>query len=312
VTPLRIFAAFGHDWVQGDDTMLEGDRSRQFIGALTLGRDLPTSLGFYAVRRDLESAKGATLDVWALDLFARTSHELGAAGLELTVELEAALVLGQTTLVSSVAHPEQDVFQLGAALRTSVTGRRWGGVLDLFYASGDANFDDGEQNAFKADPNFELGLLLHRQVLAGLTGRGAFTAGDPALSGYPAPGLERFPTRGSATGAVVLFPRGWWRPRAGLELYGGPLFAFTTAAPADPLNTKLAGGAPKNALGGAPGRYLGTELDVGARLRTLLAGTELTAGLEGGVLFPGSALVRDDGSSMDPVVGGRLLLDYRF
>jgi len=311
VTPLRIFAAFGHDWVQGDETMRGGDRSRQLIGALTIGRDMPTSFGFYAVRRYLEAKGGDTLDVWALDMYGKTSHDLGRR-LRLVVEAETALIIGETTLTSTADQPIQGVLQLGAALRAALHAGRWGAVLDGLYTSGDANFDDAEQNAFKADPNYQLGLLLHRRVLAGMTGRAVATASDPMLSGYPTPGIERFPTRGGISGSLVIFPRAYLRPLAGLEVYGGPLFAVATAPPADPLNTKLAGGDVRNALDGAPGRYLGTELDLGARLRLLLAGTELTVGLEAGVLFPGAALARADGEPLDPVAGGRALVGYRF
>ncbi len=57
---------------------------------------------------------------------------------------------------------------------------------------------------------------------------------------------------------------------------------------------------------------MGAELDAGVRLRALLGGTELTSGLEAGVLFPGAALARADGAIPDPVVGGRLTVDFRF
>lgn len=311
VTDLRLFAAFGHDWVQDDDTMTEGDSSRQFIGTFIVGRDLPTSLGFYAVRRYLESEGGDTLDVWAVDLFVRTSHDLPRR-MRLTVALEAALIVGKTTLTSTTTFPENDVFQLGAALQANLeVGRRFGVALDLLYASGDSNFDDAQQNAFKPDPNYELGLLLYRNVMAGLTGRAFYTASDPHLSGYPTKGLERYPTHGSASNTVAFFPRAWVRLLAGLELYGGPLLAFTAAPLADPLNTKAAGGDPRNALDGDPGRYLGTELDVGARLRTLFGGTQLTTGLEAGLLFPGDALSKSDGSGMGPIFGSRLILAYQ-
>jgi hypothetical protein len=313
VTHLRIFAAFSHDWIQDDDTTLDGDRARQYLGALTIGRDLPTTLGFYAARRQLNNTRnGATLDIWALDLYGKTSQALWGGAARLTVEAEAALIIGETTLSSTVERPTQDVLQLGAALRARLELGRWAAVLDLLYASGDANFDDGQQNAFKTDPNYELGLLMHRHVLAGMTGRAVSTASDPTLTGYPTRGIERFPTRGAHSNTVVIFPRALWRPLAGLEIYGGPLFAFCATALADPFNTKRAGGAPRNALNGAPGRFMGAELDAGVRLRALLGGTELTSGLEAGVLFPGAALARADGAIPDPVVGGRLTVDFRF
>ena len=84
---------------------------------------------------------------------------------------------------------------------------------------------------------------------------------------------------------------------------------------ADPFHSKTAadaGGAARNAFKAAPGNFLGTEINVGARYRLLMSGTELTAGIEGGVFIPGDALEMADGSSMDPIGGGRLVVRYRF
>jgi hypothetical protein len=311
LTRFGITAAAGFDWVQGDDAMIEDDSARQGVAAVTVGAGHPHSAGVYGVYRRQTSPAGDRLTVGVVDVYGRTSHAL-PAGLSLAAEAEAALITGQTTLAATVDYPEQNVLQLGAALRVALSHKRLGGVLEILYAAGDASADDDQQNAFKPDPNFEMGLLLFRHVLAGHTGRAVATAGDPEITGVPSQGLERFPTRGSASNTVALFPRGWWRPLDGLEIYAGPLFAFTVTESADPFNTRLAGGVARNALDGAPGRYLGTELDGGVRFRALLFGTELTVGAEGGVLLPGSALAQADGSAMSPVVGGRFLLDYRF
>ncbi|HYD47270.1 MAG TPA: hypothetical protein VEB21_02925, partial [Terriglobales bacterium] len=176
---------------------------------------------------------------------------------------------------------------------------------------GDQNFDDDEQNAFRVDPNFEFGLLLFRHVLAAQTGRAPITAGDPELIGRPVPDLDRIPTRGGPTNTIAFFPRGWIRTQDGLEVYGGPLFAFSEVDNADPFNSRLEGGEPHNFLGGNPGPFYGVELDAGLRYRTLLFGTELTMGLEGGVLFPGNAFRQLDGTRMTEVLGVRAMVDYR-
>jgi hypothetical protein len=201
--------------------------------------------------------------------------------------------------------------QIGGAVRAAARGRHGGAVLDMLFASGDGNPDDDLQTTFKADPNFETGLLLYRQVLAAQTGRAPITAGDPDLVGVPSPGLERVPTRGSPTNSIAVFPRAYVRPIDGLEAYGGALLAWSHAPLYDPLNTRVAGGAFRNALGGAPGNWLGAELDLGARYRMLIRGTELTVGVEGAVFFPGDAFTRADGTPMDPVLGGRALFNYR-
>ena len=102
-----------------------------------------------------------------------------------------------------------------------------------------------------------MGMLLYRQVLSAQTGRGVATASDPELVGYPSAGIERFATRGSITNTVAFFPRAYWQPLAGLEVYGGPLVAFNATSNIDPLNTRLAGGSARNALNAKPGTYLG-------------------------------------------------------
>ena len=79
---------------------------------------------------------------------------------------------------------------------------------------------------------------------------------------------------------------------------------------ADPLNSRLAGGTARNALDGRPGNYLGTEFDVGLRYRSFFAGTELTIGLEGGVLVPGGAFKDESGAGLGNVFGARAMIDY--
>lgn len=69
------------------------------------------------------------------------------------------------------------------------------------------------------------------------------------------------------------------------------------------MNTRFAGGAPRNALNGAPGSLLGVGIDLGARYRMLLWGSELTVGVEGAVLLPGDAFTDAAGNTMEPRPG---------
>jgi hypothetical protein len=109
------------------------------------------------------------------------------------------------------------------------------------------------------------------------------------------------------TGAWYLFPRLAFGANEWLDLYGGPLFAFSTARLADPFNTRVGGGAPVNALGGVPGRSLGTELDLGARAHWRpVPEVLLTLTAEGGVFLPGDAFTLPDATVMGPVGFGRL------
>ncbi len=307
---LGLAASFGVDSVYQDDRLLAGDRAWQFFSAGFLGMGKPHSMGLMFVRREQESAGGRRTRVTMLDVTAKSEVALGAVGL--TLETEWAYLQGNTELGATVEHPRHRVRQLGGAARGSVDAGMLGGVVDFLFASGDQNPYDAEENGFRVDPNYGAGLLLFRQVMSAQTARTVGTAGDPLLTGRPAEDLERVPTRGSATNTIAVGPKLRVRPVAGLEAYGGPLFAFASVPMLDPFSTGLAGGSPRSALGGEAGRTLGTELDLGVRYRAYVQRAELTVGVEGGALAPGSAFRTLEGSTMDWVYGGRAMARWRF
>lgn len=309
-TNARLLFTLAADRVQGDDVMTEpDDEAYQFIASVIAGYGGPSQIGAYAVHRVQEMAFDKKTEITAVDLYARHGWRL-ENGVQMKAELETALITGTTTLAPTAEYPEADVLQFALAARVQADAGRVGGVVDFLWVTGDQNFDDGRQNGFKLDPNFEQGLVLHRQLMAAHTARGAVLAGDPELLGYPSEDLERFPSRGSVTNTVSVFPRLWFRPLGGLEVYFGPLLAFSEVPVADPRQTRLKGGTARNAFGGVPGAYLGTELDVGLRYRLMFGKTRLTLGAEGGVFQPGNAFVNAEGGYADLISGGRLLVRY--
>ncbi|MFT7623662.1 MAG: hypothetical protein ACI9WU_002845 [Myxococcota bacterium] len=310
LTPERVTFGVGYDFVQDDDILLKGDEAQQIVGAVRFGVGGPHSGGVYVAYRNQETAEGKTLKVMAVDVTGSTTMELSKT-MSLKLETELAFISGDTTLGPSTDFPRHKVTQIGAAVRASLDASVAGAVLDFLYASGDQNLDDKSQNGFRTDRNYQLGFMTWRYLMAAHSGRATHTAADPELSGRPAEDLDRFPTRQSATNTISIFPRGWWRPVDGLEIYGGPLFAWSEVPLVDPLQTRLNGGSPRNAFGGKPGSYLATEVDLGIRYRTLFHGTELTLGLEGGIVIPGSAFEDSEGNSVDPIYGGRFMLEYR-
>lgn len=309
-TDAKLMVIAAVDQVQGDDVLRAGDEATQAIAAVTVGDVDRRHLGLYGVYRMQTTRDGAETNVTVGDVFGRWSGRL-ANRVKYTAALESALIVGETDLGPSTEFPTHDVFQLGVAAEAAFDAGSFGGVLSAFFASGDRDAADGEQNAFKADVGFEQGLLLYKVVLAGQSGRGPITAADPDLVGYPADDLDRLTTRGAVTNTFALFPRVWGRPLAGLEVYGGPLFAWSAVEVADPRASRLAGGVPTNVYGGTPGGYLGTELDVGVRYRVLAAGATLTAGLEAGVFTPGSAFEDAEGNRRGALQGARLSLEGR-
>lgn len=315
----NLMLSIAYDYVADDDILLNDDRAEQMILAAIYGYQEKTQIGAYVVRRDQEIPqeilgvqRDKRTEVTVFDLYAKSEWRLKRS-LKLLAAMEAVFISGETDLAPTPEISRNDVTQAAFAARVELRGRSRGGVLDFIYASGDQNFDDGAQNAFRADPNFEMGLLLFRNVIAAQTGRAPTTASDPNLVGVPSEDLDRFPSRGSVTNTIAFFPRGWIRLHDGIELYGGPLVAWGEVPLADPRNSRFNGGYPVNLLNGEGGRYLGTELDLGARATFgLWGGATLQLGAEGGVLFPGGAFVNQANATMDTVYGGRLMAKANF
>lgn len=308
LTRARVVLRAAWDDVRGDDVLLRGDSAEQFIGSVLVGQGLEQSAGIYIVYRPQDARVRRGFDVVVYDVFAQARRSLGSLG-TVSVGGEVAVVNGSTSLGPTVDFPKHDILQVGATVKSRLDRGSHGLALDFLFASGDENFDDDEQNNFKADPNFEFGLLLFRFVQAAQSGRTTVTAADPTLVGRPVPDLDRIPTRGGATNTVAVFPRAWWRPTEELSLYGGPLFAWSDVKYADAFETRIAGGSPRNSLGGRPGPFYGAELDIGARYRTTVGGIAATLGVEGGILFPGDAFRMRDRVTMSEVWAGRALLE---
>jgi hypothetical protein len=270
----------------------------------------PSTAGVYVVARWQEApSDGDETNVIVIDATGGHTFEFGEAD-SLRIEGEFAAITGTTTYGSSPDYPEHDVHQYGAIGRASWSRARGGVVLEGVYASGDDNAEDSVQAGFRADPNSELGLVLFRWVNAAMSSRAPVTASDPGLVGLPTEDLDRLTTRGQVSNTLAFFPRGWWRPVDQLEVYGGPLIALAATDTADPFHTRIAGGDPRNALNGVPGRFLGAELDLGVRWRADALGTRFDIGAEGGVLLPGSAFENEAGEGMDPVMAGRFFVGY--
>ncbi|MBX5483771.1 MAG: hypothetical protein IRZ16_18255, partial [Myxococcaceae bacterium] len=307
------------DMVVRDDTAdaFRGDRAVQGVAALRFNVDADRNLGVYAVYRQ-QRGEGVTdggraTDAFIIDVAGRWRWANPRHDTESKLGFEAALIRGTTTLVRSDTAPVVGLRQFGAALKGSVRVRSWEGYLDLGYASGDQNPYDTTLDAFRFDADYRAGLILFQELMAWQSARTFARATDPELVGYPPEGAELLPTRGAVSGAAYVFPRVRNGVRDWLDIYGGPLIALSTAAMADPFNTRISGGTPRNALGGVPGRYLGTELDLGVQARmTPVAGMAVSATAEGGYLVPGAAFALADGRTLGPIAAARVRLGVRF
>jgi hypothetical protein len=302
---LRPAVAPGFFAVHPDDVAWQGI----FAGRFFLNKT--DWLGVYYVYRDqkLQSdavGAGKGLQIHAVDVAAELDIVRNDR-MSLRLSAEAVAITGKTTLGPSPDFPEHDVAQGAAVGRLDLRMGATSAMLDLGYFSGDLSTDDGTIGNFKADPNFQQGILLFRRVVGWQSARMRLSASDPNIVGYPNEDLDRLGTGGSITSTITIFPR-IGRRFGMFEAYGGLLIALSPTPIADPFQSRTeGGGSPRSVLGGAPnGIVLGTEVDVGVRAHLPLgqSGTELMAGIEYGVVMPGGVLAGLD----DNIMGGRFTL----
>lgn len=310
-TDMSFVASIFADRIWADELLFEGDDSYRFGANIRLGSMEDNGLGLLGAWRRHLHGYGAVTEIATVDATGSLRFDFGT---RTSLHLQAEVVgrFGTHEYGPSGSQQELDLLQFGGALRANLDFGSSGVLLDTFFTSGDGDPADTEETAFRADPNFEQGLLLYRWVLAAQTGRARHTLAESTSPGAIAPNPERAPTRGSITGSVGIFPRVWWRPVDGLELYGGALLAIATDDLADPVATAAAGdGTARNALGGKPGSLMGVEIDAGLRYRFLIWGVEGMLGLEAGMLIPGGAFDDSEGRPMAPLFGGRSLFTIR-
>jgi hypothetical protein len=296
--------AVAGDWVGWDLVAdFEGRGELAFQGVLAgyyeQGED---RLGAYVAYRHQSNRLDDTLEVFVGDVFAQLHFPEPSGGRVLTA-FELVYVRGTTTYARTVTHPVHEVEQLMAVARLGRKHPQIDVILEGGYASGDSNPEDAFQRRGTMDPDHRVGLILFPEVLAAQTARSAHLASAPELFGRPARGAELLPTNGAVAGAYYLFPYVLWRPLEWLEGRAAAVLAWSSTDVVDPFAQRARSRAA-NYLGGDPaGRDLGLELDAALRVRgTLPEGVVLSGGIEGGVLFPGSAFADADGVPM-PTVG---------
>lgn len=291
-----------------------GDRAFQGVLALRFNKDPEHNFGVYAVYRNQRNIfvtdGGKATDVVVID-FAGRWQLFKRRNREFKISWEFVGITGTTTQARNENAALLQVGQFGMALKSQYRVGRTFIYLDGGYASGDQNAADDRIENFRFDRDYKVGLILFDQVMAYQSGRGSVRAADPALTGVAPEGVDLLGTAGSVTGAWYLFPRIKIAMADWLDAYGGPLFAFGTARLADPFNSRIGGGTAINPLGGRPGLYLGTEIDLGVQARVKPI-PELTISItgEGGLFVPGDAYTLPGGGVMAPVGFGRLRLGF--
>jgi hypothetical protein len=291
---------------------VKGDRAFQGVLALRLAKDADNTLGVYAVyrnQRNINSTDGGkATDVLVIDAAGKWEF-FKRRNRVLKVGFEALTINGTTTQARNENAAVLRVQQFGAAAKVSYRLHRLTLLADWGFASGDQNPQDDRVENFRFDRDFKVGLVLFDHVMAYQSARAGVRASDPNLVGIAPEGADLLGTAGSITGVWYLFPRVKYGLFEWLDVYGGPLFAFSTARLADPFNARIGGGTAINPLGGRPGMYMGTEVDLGVQARYRpIPELLITATGEGGLFLPGDAYTLPTGGVMGPVGFGRLRL----
>lgn len=148
-----------------------------------------------------------------------------------------------------------------------------------------------------------LGLLLFEHTLAFQSARSAAVGIENLrqLDAVSFP-LTEVATDGRVTNVNAIFPQVFFDPTPELRLKAGLLFAWTAAPVVDPIQSLLRYDGVEidddlvNYHGGKPGRYWGTELDLGLEWTYR---DFFEAAFEFGILFPGDALQDENGDAVN-------------
>lgn len=298
----RTTAIFlGGDYVLRDDNanVLDGDVAM----AAVLGARAQTdraALGLFVAARDQTDRKDPwrpdgqkpRTSVVAVDLYGRRTVQLGA-GQRLHAEAEGAVILGRSDRpYSEETLGGVDVASVGAVgrLRLQDDALRLTAKLEAGYASGDNDPRDGKARAFAFHSDYNVGLVLWKQVLPALAARGIDRLADPNLLAQRPPSLRYAVNQGAVSNAVYLQPTVRWRPLAALDVRLGYLLAATAGRFSDPYQSGMNGGYPTTPGGksNTTGLY-GHEVDASVRYDIALPGRiTLRVGAEAGVLVPGA------------------------
>lgn len=322
-----VFVVAG-DLVFRDDNahLFHGDLAFQGLGAV-LWKTTRSSLGLFATaryQRDREDPyHPADKRPWVfavpVDLYGKVRLTPDESPAAFGLEGEVALISGSSTRAyGEESSNGSDIASFGALLRARFDHdvARLSVLMELGYASGDADIRDGVARTFHMNSDHEVGLLLFEHVLPLVQARSIDRAADPELSGTPSPGLRHGIPQGSVHNAVYLYPTFRWRPVATLDVRLGGLVAWSASDVVDVYESAIAGGYNQGFDGEqAESRLYGGEVLAGFRgTIPLPAGLGLELGVEGAVFVPGAVFdgLSDDGSRLSILGTVRARADFRW
>ncbi|MFL5438643.1 MAG: hypothetical protein ACJ79W_05745 [Myxococcales bacterium] len=301
----------------GSNGFAWGDTAWRILSALVWDPSPDSRAGLYVSRRIQDyAAAGGDLHTWTIDFHARTLFPLESIGGIVSLETEALTIWGETSHGANLnSFTSAKVAQQGASARALLSRGRIEAEVEGGYASGDANPFDGNVTAFQFNRDYKVGMVLFDEVMLFQSQNAAQRLADPRLSGRPPIGIDLLPTEGAVTNAIYVKPTLRYNPPlfgSRFRLVGSAVFAWAAQLPTDPYQSMVTS-APRNVFGATPGKDYGVEVDASIAYRMKLAepfGLEL--GAQGGHLFPGSAFLRPNGTTMAGATAAKLRATLSF
>lgn len=283
----------------GDDVQQGAAAVRYLVPDFSFGSDFELT-AFYAHRWDSRyttriNTVGGRIAVRFGDFHLGLDNALNTGKTEEVSE--AYSVITNDPIVS------QQILQYGARFVARYDRPMWTALLEIDYASGDADPRPRTpltQFRFAEDTN--VGLLMFEHVLrhqsAMASAAGVEITRRLGAETFPA---ERVHTRGAFTNAFALFPQFDFRPHKTVLFRTGVLFAWAPAPLIDQVASLQAEDGDfieddlVNFVGGKPGDFYGTEIDLRFQWRLF---DHFALDLEAAVLFPGDAFQDINGAAV--------------
>ncbi|MEZ4466244.1 MAG: hypothetical protein R3F43_17770 [bacterium] len=301
------------DAIIDDDTAdwFDGDRAYQALGGVQLAFDHGHFALGLAQRRQHHEEGGET--VVNIGLIGAGAHLDLGGGRRLFGELETAGYAGHTDFVQSAVRPgDFQILSAGGALRGGVETERYNALVEVGFASGDANSFDDELHGFSFDRDYRLGLLMFSEVVRATTAVAAHNVADPRFRGQPPRGHDSLASDGAVTNARYVNPRLSWTALDGFTLHLGYLFATTDEPYVDPFRSGLAGGAAVGPRGAQGESVLGQEFDVAVAWEPAWPPLGARIRLQGAWFQPGAVFDSPDAGAAEDVTGGFLHVEGRW
>ncbi len=274
-----LSTTFAFDYVVEDDTASMRDHQRALQGTVAVLYQEPDHCrhGIYLVYRHQDELNdGRSTDVVVVDLLLDEWFPL-PGDWRLRGAVEGAFIGGRTNRAVSWNAPDE-LSVLSGGLTGLVEVRSpenlFSGTLRAGWASADGDPDDGTTSDFTFDRDFDAGMVLFDELMAGVEVATYNLITDPENTGTPPDGVDGLVTEGAVRRSLFIQPVLRGSPLPFLDLQLGVLMAWSSGPVVQAFYTARNGGVPTNHLDTkSVGRFLGAETDLAVTLRIPLKGS---------------------------------------